>query len=134
LDFNKALLWRPTAGPAYQERGRDRYLKNDYDGAIADESKAIEYLGPSIGYMNARTPYLIRGYAKSKKGELVDAVNDYDASIREDDAFAEAYFARAKARQQQGKHDEALADLRRAIDLDPRSKERFTADFQTIQK
>jgi tetratricopeptide (TPR) repeat protein len=61
-------------------------------------------------------------------GDLEGAVDAYDRSIENDSAFAPAWYNRACEHARLGKRHEALADLARAITLDPRLRNEATGD------
>ena len=60
-----------------------------------------------------------RGVEAFKKGDHVKASEDFEAAIRIDPKFADAYVQRASLRLAEGKLDEAFADSNLAVKLDP---------------
>jgi len=60
---------------AYAKRGKERLNSGDFDGAIADYSKAIE-MNPE--FVDA---YAQRGVAREHKGDMQGAKADYSKSI-----------------------------------------------------
>ena len=63
---------------AYYNRGLARYQKADLDGAIADQSKAIEI---DHGFAPA---YYHRGLARHKSADFDGAIADYNKAIKID--------------------------------------------------
>lgn len=122
----------------YFESATSKYDKGDYDGAIADSSRAIE-LDPRNAYA-----YRVRGNAKDDKGDYAGAVADYRDSIALDSQdfriyfdwgiaagrksnygtaielspnFIQAYVRRGAAKQAKGDTDGAAADSQKAREL-----------------
>ncbi|RKY16683.1 MAG: hypothetical protein DRP63_04975 [Planctomycetota bacterium] len=92
-------------------RGIGKHQRGDYDGAIADLTKAIE-LKPD--YVEA---FVSRGIAWAKKGEYDRAIADYTKAIKLNPRFAEAYNCRGIAWRRKGNYDKAIADYTKAIEL-----------------
>jgi tetratricopeptide (TPR) repeat protein len=90
------ILVRPSSNPklaeAYLNRGVAKSTKGDQDGAIDDESKAIE-LNPKLA-----EAYLNRGAAKQTKGDLEGAIADFNQALELDPTLAEAYLNRGLAK------------------------------------
>ncbi|MEO6874493.1 MAG: tetratricopeptide repeat protein [Opitutaceae bacterium] len=91
------------------EKSRD----GNYDGAIADFTKAIDLNSSYVGAYNGRA------LAKSKQGNFDGAIEDYSAALKLKPAFTEAYFNRGSAEFFQGNFDGAIADFTKAIELKP---------------
>lgn len=91
-------------------------LRNDnYDGAIADFTRALE-LDPGTSVL-----YLLRGNAKKRKRDYAGAIADYTRAIEFDPEYKDVMFAaRAGARELTGDLDGAIADYTRAIEIDPK--------------
>ncbi len=101
---------------AYYNRGVVKHNKDDYDGAIADYSKAIE-LKPD--YAKA---YNNRGVAKSNNEDFDGAIEDYTKAIdlyEEDNDKADAYYSRGFVKVEKKDYDGAIADFDKAIDYIP---------------
>lgn len=95
-------------------RGVEKFQNGDFDGAIADYSKAIE-LKPNdaLGYYN-------RGIAKNAKKDSDGAIADYDKAIELNPKHAEAYYNRGNAkRDKTNGFDSAVMDFNKAIQLKP---------------
>ena len=65
--------------------GVDKYEQGDYQGAIADYTKAIE-INPDFA-----DAFLNRGMVKAKLGDNQGAISDYDRAIEINPKFVIAY-------------------------------------------
>jgi len=65
----------------YHVSGFQRSRKGDFDGALADDNKAIK-LDPKCA-----TAYYNRGLARSRKGDQNGAMADYNNAIKFDPGF-----------------------------------------------
>jgi len=138
---------QPKDAKDYYNQGLARVNQEDFKGARADFSKAIE-LNPkyadayySLGWtynnldkkeqaianyskaidLNPKLyfAYVGRGNAKSDLGRKQEALADYERAIQLDPNYAIAYHNRGNAKSDLGRKQEALADYERAIQLDP---------------
>ncbi|MCR4346175.1 MAG: tetratricopeptide repeat protein [Sulfuricaulis sp.] len=99
----------------WMRSGSLKLRNGDYDGAMADFSRAISLEPSNSGY------YLIRANAKERKRDHAGATADYTRAIefaREDKDVI--YIVRAEAREQTGDLDGAIADYTRAIEINPK--------------
>src|SRR6267378_173670 len=90
LVFLFVVVWpvhgqTPTTAADYVNRGIEEHQKGDYDGAIADFTKAIE-IDP-----RAADAYMARGDARKNKGDLDGAITDYTKAIEIDPSNAIGY-------------------------------------------
>jgi tetratricopeptide (TPR) repeat protein len=119
-----ALLERDrTRGAAWGARAWTwLQKKQDYDRAIADFSKAIEYSSDDAPYRGGR------GMAHEKKGDFDRALSDLNAAIRLTEQSSETasdpkrawlYRARASVFEARKNKPGAIADYRKALTLDP---------------
>ena len=106
-------LGQQNAGECF-DSGTDKLIKHDWDGAIAEFSKAIE-LAPT----DTRA-YNTRGMAKKNKGDLDGAIADFSKAIELDPKDAWAYFNRGMAKMTKGDLDGAIVDCSKAIELNPK--------------
>ncbi|MEI8186381.1 MAG: tetratricopeptide repeat protein [Chlorobiaceae bacterium] len=92
--------------------GEAKFKSKDFNGAIADYTKALE-LNPK--YVEA---YLNRGLAKRSVGDAEGAKVDLKKSIDLDPTpkDAAAYYYRALAKSALGDNDGALSDFKKAAD------------------
>ena len=111
----------PKDAEAYYNRGIAKLDKDDFDGAIADNTRAIE-LDPKL-----TDAYFNRGNAKRAKGDLDGAIADYSRAIQLNPKYAPAYNNRGNAKQAKGDLDGAIADCTRAIKLDPKSANAYNS-------
>jgi tetratricopeptide (TPR) repeat protein len=97
----------------YTNRGSEKYIGSDFQGAISDFTKAIE-LNPdfAIGYNDLGTAY-------AAKGDFEQAIKEYDKSIELFPNYVEAYNNRGKAYADKGIYDQAIKDYNKAIVLNP---------------
>lgn len=118
--FKKSEQPAPSPSPeqaaeTLNKSGFDKYLHSDYDGAIADYTKAIE-LNPK--YSEA---YCNRGNAKLLKRDYDGAYADGNQAIALDPKNADAYSVRGQAKSGKSDYDGAIADFSQAISLSPSS-------------
>lgn len=101
------------AGMAYTNRAAARIQMQDYRGAIADLTAAIEE-----GYADART-YYNRGVAYTRLGDRASALADYELAARLDGNFALALNALGNAYAEDNDRQRALEQYDRAIAANP---------------
>src|SRR5205085_360952 len=125
----------------YYKRGVERFQKGDLEGAINLFDKVIEgsladtkafetgnkedilileFGGLLVPIPRAAAAYFARGMARMQKGELDDALTDFDRSLEIAPRNAEAWLNRGVAKHRKGELDEALADFNQAIATYPR--------------
>ncbi|MCX6769398.1 MAG: tetratricopeptide repeat protein [Candidatus Micrarchaeota archaeon] len=73
-------------------RNYERKLCSNFEGAIEDYTKAIEYVSINPSAYNSR------GSAKFMLGKYEDAIADFDQAIFQDQECAAAYFNRGNAK------------------------------------
>eukprot|EP00756_Hemistasia_phaeocysticola_P016295 Hpha_TRINITY_DN15467_c1_g7::TRINITY_DN15467_c1_g7_i1::g.173575::m.173575 len=71
------------------------------------------------GRLHARA-LVSEGVRAARRGDLGRAVGLYDEALRHDQNNADAYVARGAAAANEGRHAEALVDLERALQAEPR--------------
>lgn len=98
---------------AYVDRAMTEEAAHDYDGAIADFTKAVQ-LKPDFA-----DAYDFRAIAKGVKGDLQGQIADFTKAIevKPDDAFA--FLNRGLAKQDIKDMDGAIADWTKTIELKP---------------
>jgi tetratricopeptide (TPR) repeat protein len=104
----------PDEAGMYDAKGDTKKDESDFEGAIADYTRAIE-LYPKYG-----EAYRERGIAKAKEKEpdLDGAIADLDHAIELDPQDAVAYAGRADVHVKKKQYDAAIKDIQKAIDLD----------------
>jgi len=118
--FKKSEQQAPPPSPqqaaeTLNKSGFDKYLHSDYDGAIADYTKAIE---TNPKYSEA---YCNRGNSKLLKRDYDGAYADGNQAIVLEPKNAEAYSVRGQAKSGKSDYDGAIADFNQAISLRPSS-------------
>ena len=101
----------PTTAAGYKASAQAKSDKGDFNGAIADYTKAI-----ALGATDPAT-YYARGSAEEAKGDLDGAIADYSQVIALDPHNADAYNDRGFAKESKGDLDGAAADLNQAAKL-----------------
>ena len=116
-DFTAVLRLQPRNARAFRERGLCYTHLYDYEKALADETTAIG-LAPT----DARA-YFYRGNVHRLRNDLPRASADYDAALARDRggdaALAPAYRARGTILLDREEYGRAIADLTRALELNP---------------
>jgi len=145
----------PTLAIAFHSRGYAQNTKRNFDAAIKDYTKAIEYdsrytealLDRGIAH-NASKNYdaaiadytkiieqldpgsaaarLNRGLAYRAKRNIDNAITDYTEAIRLDGKNIEPYLSRGNAYIAKGDYDRAITDYSKAIEIDPTSTAALT--------
>lgn len=104
---------RPISAETYYLWGNVKYDLGNYEGAIADYTKAIQLKND---YAKA---YNNRGMAKTLLKQYFGSITDYDMVIRLNPANADAYNNRGRAKLGLGQHYAAIVDFDMAIRLNP---------------
>lgn len=140
-DATEAERWRQRHETAKRDQERAGFAKdylalgnakaqrNDFDGAIADYSKAIEYAPRDA------SAYFNRGFSRWRKGDHDGAIADYSQVIALGPRASDAYKHRAIAKESKGDHDGAMADYTKVIELDPKdARAYYDRAFTKVQK
>jgi tetratricopeptide (TPR) repeat protein len=117
--WNSSISQNPNNILMYTNRGFEKYIRNDFQGAIEDFTKALA-LNP--GYAAA---YNNRGTVYSAEGDLEKAIKEYDKAIDLDPKYAEAYNNRGKAYADKGDYDHAILNFNKTIELNPNYAEAY---------
>jgi tetratricopeptide (TPR) repeat protein len=152
-----ALTLFPSCGKvrsSYEiQRGNEHLKKREWNAAIANYSRAIEFNPEEAAAYNDRgiaksqngditgaisdctraielnpksfSYYVARGDAKSSKADYIGAIADFDRAITLDPKCMQAYGKRGSAKDGKKDLDGAMADYNRAIELDPNDKEGY---------
>jgi tetratricopeptide (TPR) repeat protein len=119
-DASEAIRLDPKNFAAYVNRSEAYAAKHEYSKALADASRALE-LNPKheMGYCSPALPLAL--LELKKIDEAVAECTNYIKNSSWSPELAEIYGIRARARQLQGKLDEAVADLTMAVMMDSKS-------------
>ena len=111
LAFVSACSTPPTTAAGFKTSAQKKFNKGDFDGAIADYTKAIA--------LAATDPeaYYNRGCAREAMHDFDGAIADYSKVIELDPNNADAYNNRGFAREAKGDLNGAAADLNKAAKL-----------------
>lgn len=114
--LQKALALNPDYKEACYAMGMTYGYEDNYPVARVWMDKAVALDGSFL------TAVKWRGIVNGEMGLFADAVADFDRAILLDPMNADLYVRRAKQEEKLGKADEALRDLRFALDLAPGAK------------
>ena len=105
LLFGSCQSQKHNLADAHISRGNALADKGDFDGAIAEFSKAIA-INPNQPYY-----YFNRGNVRKDKGDFDGAISDYDKAMSIDANIPEVYDNRGVARHAKEDWDGALSDF-----------------------
>jgi tetratricopeptide (TPR) repeat protein len=114
-DFAKAIELAPGTAAYYAARGLAYARAETYEDALNDFSKAIE--------LEPRAPraYAYRAWTyRQQQPEL--GLKDVERALKLDANSADAHWARGEIHEAQGRTEQAIADLKKAVSLDPQLK------------
>ena len=124
--YTLAILYNPESPTAYFNRGLVYRARDEIDKAIDDYTESL--------FRNPRDPAVLRSrgiayYERKRPGDAVRAVDDLSKAIAIDDTLSANYYFRGFAYYEMGErfHEDALADTRRAHELDPDNPENSRA-------
>ncbi|HEX3146629.1 MAG TPA: tetratricopeptide repeat protein [Gemmataceae bacterium] len=121
IDFDEALKLDESSVPALVARAQSRSATGKVDDAIADMTQAIR-LEP-----NKMLWYNERGNIRHNSGKnYEDAIADYTRAIEMAPNDAVLYSNRANSFERMGKVDEAAADIKKTIDMQPKNDWRWS--------
>lgn len=108
---------QPNQNEAYRNRGSSYIDREQYDLAIADETKAIG--------LNAQDAfaYNLRAWGYLKSGDAKKALADVNVSLSLNPQLADALDTRGKTYEAMGMRNEAIDDYRKALAIDPKHTE-----------
>ncbi len=116
-DFDTALSFDPNYAKAYCGRGTSHLSAGEYDKTLADINKALD-LDP-----RQADAYNSRGLVSLQQRKYVSALTDFSRAVMLKEGYAEGYFNRSLAHALLGSKRDMLADLGKAIELDPKLKQ-----------
>lgn len=130
----------PDSAKDVLKQGVERAAQGDFDGAIADYTRAIQInsrvmTGPGnfpcpgseivVSDLFNALALNNRGSAYFRKGDLEIALADFNRAIRMQPQLADVYNNRGNVWQEKGDSEKALADFNQAIKLNPRHSAAF---------
>src|SRR5882724_1963947 len=113
-DYDKAVATSPRLVLAYQTRAPLLTTLGRLEQAMDDASQVI-----ALSSADDASGYLLRGDVLTAKSDYAGAVEAYNEALTRDPKNWLGYGARGSALAQLGEEDRALADLNRAVALDP---------------
>ena len=124
-DYRKSVSLNPENYPAMLGEGTARYLLGQFNEAMGPfmtiktaRSKAEK---ASFGPTQFRDTYHLLGRCEAATGQYANAVADYAAALKLDEAFAAGYFDRAVALDTLKNLARALDDYQQAVNREPRN-------------
>jgi tetratricopeptide (TPR) repeat protein len=107
--LEKNLDFKQKSADDYCDFALEKFLKDDYRGAIDDYTEAIR-IEPNDAYV-----YYTRAGARDGLGDKKGAISDYDEAIRISSKFICAYYRRADMKSQLGDYKGAISDYNEII-------------------
>lgn len=117
--FDRAIELHPRYSEAYYSRGNAKSALGDFQLAIEDYNKAIEFYRTSVLFRGYDDAYINRGNAKSSLGDHQGAIEDYNIAISLIPSSSRAYSNRAHCKSAIGDYQGAVDDCEIAIELNP---------------
>jgi len=111
-DYDAILSVAAEAGAVYAARGRARSLLGDHEAALSDLGGAAYFLP-----QDADT-FATRGRVRLRAGDEAGALQDLARAVGLDAKSGAAHFSRALLLHDMRRHEESLADFRKALELD----------------
>lgn len=115
-DYTRAIALDPRFMEAYYNRGHALLSKEAYAEAIADFGQALSRNPKHALSRNGRAWAVFK-----LGGDLTAALDDVNQAIATDAAFAAAYDTRGHIYEALGRRNEAVADFRKALALEPQN-------------
>ena len=132
----KDINLKVACAAIYYMRATVKIKQSKFDEAIADFDLAIEfdeahreiildYIRSSNSMRSLISQYFENARSMSEKNELVRAAKYYDWVIKLDPLFSQAYYNRWVMHVRNKEFTQAIADLNKALDLDPLLKNKL---------
>jgi tetratricopeptide (TPR) repeat protein len=112
-EFDTAINLDPQVKQLHFDRGLVLYELRDFNRALEDFNREIE-IDPSYP-----PSYLFRGLARIDTADLEGAIKDLDITVERMPEVFRAHYARARCLQRLGRREEAEAEYRTAMRLEP---------------
>lgn len=116
--YIEAIELKPDGAETYNNRGVAYQELQQYDRAIADFNKALEFKQHEFIYNNRAIAYI-------RLGKYDRAIEDYDKAIELKPDYALSYNNRGITYNDLGQHDRAIENFNRAIELKPNYAEYY---------
>ncbi|MFM6323752.1 MAG: tetratricopeptide repeat protein [Microcystis panniformis] len=123
----RLLVQNNTDFSTFFSSAQEKYEKGDFQGAIADYSRAIE-LNP-----NDYHSYMMRGVIRGNLGDRQGAIADYTKAIEINPTMPYAYINRGAERFFLGDIQGAISDYNQAIKIDPNEAPNYSNRGQARQ-
>lgn len=126
-DFNRAIRLSPKAIVFYQHIIDVYWDKQDWDNVITNATKVIQLSAGNEAQAQSERAWAsdMRGLARRFKGDLDNALEDFNAAIQLSPTWDEPLANRAQVRQKQGDLQGALVDLDEAVRLNPTNEQNY---------
>ncbi len=111
-EYDAILEIASEAGGVYTARGRAKSLLGDHKGALADLEGATYFLPQDPD------TFATRGRIRLRAGDEAGALQDLARAVGLDAKSGAAHFSRALLLHDMRRHEESLADFRKALELD----------------
>ncbi|TET35697.1 MAG: serine/threonine-protein kinase [Planctomycetota bacterium] len=121
-----------SLGRSYHHRGRYRYDRKDYPGAISDLTKAIEWCRKKVLAKSESTPakiytliaeiYVYRAKSKLEVKDLSGTIEDCSEAIELEPNNVQALFYRGRAKMELKNFRGAISDYTKIIENNPDNK------------
>ena len=120
LLLNEILLLQPRRGDAWIFLGIAHFRKREYDQALNAYNQAVAFEpDSSLAYNNLGSLYLTLFLQKKDRDFLSKAMDAFNQALRNNARMEAAYNGRGTAFKFSDKNEEAIADWKKAIDLQP---------------
>src|SRR5262249_25467798 len=113
-DLDRVVELQPKLADAYVNRSLARLALGNAQGAVDDLTRALE-----LGALDTRI-YFMRSRARDRAGDRDGARRDWEEGLRQEPTDEKSWIARGMARLPKDAEG-ALADFRKAVELNPRS-------------
>jgi len=105
---------------SYQKQALDHLKKGQYDLAIAEYTKLLEFAPGKAAHWLA-----MRGNAYQQKKQYDLAIADFTKSLEINPRDAEVYFFRGRVYYKKEQYDLVIADASKALELNPRDADAY---------
>lgn len=117
-EFSLAIALAPEWILPYFERASEYEILREYENAEADFTKCI-LLGRERSNELLAESYAGRAYARKQRHNLSGALEDYTTELQLNPMSAMGYLDRSLVNDELGNDELAVADYKKAIELDP---------------